>query len=90
MIVGENQPQPTFTWVMAVAVQIMPNGSGRLHACITTEEWKSGDNERLELYRDLREANSDELLTASREVLAEMIMAIPDARSKFDILRGSE
>lgn len=90
MMVGENQPQYTFTWVMAIALQIRPNGTGRLHACITTEEWKSGGNHRQELYRDLREADPDELLEASRQILASMVEALPDARSKFDALRGSE
>jgi hypothetical protein len=90
MMVGENQPQHTFTLVMAIALQIMPNGAGRLHACITTEEWRSGGNNRREFYRDLREAEPDELLAASRQALASMIKALPDARSKFDELRGEQ
>jgi hypothetical protein len=88
MIVEENQPQHTFTWVMALAIQIMPNGAGRLHACITTEEWRSEGNNQQELYRDLRESEADELLAAARQILESLIAAAPAARQKFDELRG--
>ncbi|WP_152650547.1 DUF2971 domain-containing protein [Demequina aurantiaca] len=89
MMVGEHQPQYSFTWVMAIALQIMPSGAGRLHACITTEEWRIAGNDRRELYRNVRDASPDELVEASREVLAGLIEALPDARSKFDELRGA-
>ncbi|TFD90387.1 DUF2971 domain-containing protein [Cryobacterium serini] len=88
MVVAEHQPQYSFTCVMAIALQIMPNGAGRLHSCITTEEWASGGNKRQELYRDRRDTNLDEVLETSSQVLASLIEAIPDARSKFDELRG--
>lgn len=88
MVVGEHQPQYSFTWVMAIALQVMPNGAGRLHACITTEEWRSGGNNRQELYRDLRDTNPDEVLEASSQVLASLVEALPDGRSKFGELRG--
>lgn len=88
MVVGEHQPQYSFTWVAAIAIQVMPNGAGRLHACITTEEWRSGGNDWQELYRNVRDANSDEVLEASSQVLASLVEALPDARSKFDELRG--
>jgi hypothetical protein len=88
MVVGEHQPQYSFTWVMAIALQLMPNGAGRLHACIATEEWRSGGNNRQDLYRDRRDTNLDEVLETSSQVLASLIEAIPDARSKFDELRG--
>lgn len=90
VVVGENQPQYTFTWVMAIALQLRPNGTARLHACITVEEWTSGGNKQQELYRDLREAEPDELLEAAQQALASLVKAMPDARSKFDILRGSD
>ncbi|PRA09856.1 hypothetical protein CQ010_16530 [Arthrobacter sp. MYb211] len=88
MIVGENQPQHTFTWVMALAIQIMPNGAGRLHTCITTEEWRSEGNNQQELYRDYLEPEAHELLAASRQILASLIAAVPAARQKYDELRG--
>lgn len=90
MVVGEHQPQYSFTWVMAIALQVMSNGAVRLHACITTEEWESGGNNRKELYRDRRETSPDELLEASSQALARLIEAIPEARSQFDELRGIE
>jgi hypothetical protein len=88
ILVAENQPQPSFTFVIAIALQIMPNGAGRLHSCITTEEWTGGGNIRQELYRDRRDTNLDGVLETSSEVLTSLIEAIPDARSKFDELRG--
>lgn len=88
MVIGEHQPQHSFTWVMAIALQVMPNGAGRLHACITTEEWRSEGNNLQELYRDLRATNPDEILEASSQVLASLVEAVPDARSMFDELRG--
>lgn len=88
MVVGEHQSKRNFTWVMAIAVQLLPGGAGRLHACITVEEPRGGNIVRKELYRDRREADPDELLEASSEVLARMIEAIPEARSHFDELRG--
>lgn len=88
MVVGEHQPQYSFTWVMAIAIQVMPNDAVRLHACITTEEWRNGGNDRQDLYRDRRDTNLDEVLEASSQVLASLIEALPDARSKFDELRG--
>lgn len=88
MVVGENQPQYSFTLVMAIAIQVMPNDAVRLHACITTEEWREeGGNDRQELYRDRRDTNIDEVLEASSQVLSSLIEALPEARSKFDELR---
>ncbi len=39
-------------------------------------------------YRDRRDTNLDEVLEVSNQVLASLIEALPDARSKFDDLRG--
>jgi hypothetical protein len=45
-------------------------------------------NDRQDLYRDRRDTNLDEVQEASNPVLASLIEALPDARSKFDELRG--
>lgn len=87
MVVGESQPRYSFTCVIAIALQLMPNGAGRLHACITTEEWRSEGNIRHDLYRDRRDVSPEKVLEASSQVLASLIEALPDALSKFDDLR---
>ncbi|MCP2047522.1 UNVERIFIED_ORG: hypothetical protein J3D58_001594 [Paenarthrobacter nicotinovorans] len=88
MIVAENQPQYTFTLVLAIAVQIMSNGGGKFHACITTEERGNGSPVQHELYRDLRHANADELMAVARQVWAGLTDALPNARMRFDELRA--
>ena len=88
MMVGENQPQHSFTWVMAIALQIMPNGAGRLHACITTEEWRKAEATTNRSYSGPARSGPRRTPEASRQVLTSIIEALPDARSKFDELRG--
>lgn len=88
MVVGEHQPQPSFTWVTGLAVQILPDGTGRLHASIETEEWKRDGNVRRELYRDSLTVDGNELVDSARELLERLSEAIPAARSDYDQLRG--
>lgn len=88
MVVGEHQPQYSFTWLMAIAVQVMPSGKARLHACIRTERWRSEGNLTEEHYRDRHDTTLDELVEASRQVLARLLEAVPDARARFDEMRG--
>lgn len=90
MVVAENQPQYSFTWVMGIALQLMQNGAARLHACISMEEWRSGGNNQQDLYRDRRDTTSDDVMEMSIQVLASLIDAVPVARSQFDALRGTQ
>ncbi|WP_420367213.1 DUF2971 domain-containing protein [Curtobacterium sp. L1-20] len=89
MIVGEHQPQYTCTWVMAVALQVMRDGTGRLHACVTLEEWKDEGNSQQEIYRDRRDANPDRILGSATDLVFSLFEALPIAQRKFDEVRGA-
>jgi hypothetical protein len=58
------------------------------HPRVTAARDQIIGNDRQDLYRDRRDTNLDEVLEASNQVLASLIEALPDARSKFDELRG--
>lgn len=88
MIVGENQPQDSFTIVIAAALQTTATGATRLHACIRAEEWADGGNNQQELYRDRRDVEPDELLEAQSQLLERLLYAVQGARKEFDLLRN--
>ncbi|MFN8106287.1 MAG: DUF2971 domain-containing protein [Nocardioidaceae bacterium] len=88
MIVAENQPQYSYTFVVAVALQVKSTGGVRLHGCVTIEQWRPDGNDRRDMWRVEREATPTEASEAANKLVADLIDAVPSARSRFDELRG--
>lgn len=76
------------SWSLAVALQIMPNGDGRLYASIQIEERSQGCVNLRELYRDSCVSNSNNLLETSVQMMSSLVEAIPSSRAEFDRIRG--
>lgn len=88
MLVGEHQPQYSFTIVVGVAVQARTDGGACFHAVIEIEEWStSRTNPRWEIYRDERLAEPSEAVCVARDVRDSLLAALPGAYSEFDRLR---
>ncbi|MDQ0709538.1 hypothetical protein QFZ52_002190 [Arthrobacter woluwensis] len=86
--IAEQDPAYSFTWVAQIALQLRSDGSGVVHACISSEEWIDSGNKRQDLYRGQRDFSEQDFSVVARKALEEFIDEIPKARLKFDILRG--
>lgn len=89
MVVGENQPQYSWTFVAAVAIQVLSTGALRFHAVITLEEWRPSGNETYEEWRYERDVNRAEAVEEAARVMDELAGVLPSAQARFDQLRGS-
>lgn len=88
MFIVEHQPQYSYTFVAAVALQMVVGGAVRLYACITIEEWLPQGNDRRELWRVEREVASADATQEAGRLMVELIEEIPNSRRQFDQLRG--
>ncbi|PZE97230.1 hypothetical protein DEJ01_17355 [Curtobacterium sp. MCLR17_040] len=88
MVVGENQPRYTYSLVIALAIQILENGSTRLYGQITIEEWNSGGNVVREMYQVCRVVDEGAPEVAAAELVADVLARIPQVRRVFDELRN--
>ncbi|MFF6954949.1 DUF2971 domain-containing protein [Streptomyces sp. NPDC008317] len=89
MCMVENLPKPSLTLVVAAAVQILDGHQLRLHAVVTTEQWKPDEgNIRAERWRAARTVSIEETNAALSTLLADLRAAVDAVRPTFDELRG--
>ncbi|MEV5982101.1 DUF2971 domain-containing protein [Streptomyces sp. NPDC052114] len=89
LCVVENLPRQSYTLTAAAAVQVLDNERLRLHAVVGTEHWRSGGNEREELWRNEWEIEAADAQNAVAVVLSELTTAAQDTRTTFDHARGA-
>jgi hypothetical protein len=92
MAVAEHQPQYSFTFVAALAVQALDTGKLRVHAVLELERWLPDGNERQEFWRDAREIGDDTegWIAAVNAVAQDLRQELDGALSGFDRLRRLE
>lgn len=84
MVVAEHQPQYSFTFVAAVAVQVLAEGQIRLHGAASIEEWLPAGNVTTELWRRQVECAFDEAALQVRTLVRELLNELPELRRVFD------
>jgi hypothetical protein len=90
MAVAEHQPQYSFTFVAALAVQVLDTGGMRVHAVLDLERWLPDGNEREVMWRDTREIGDaiDRWATAVDVVAQDLRQRLDSALAEFDEQRG--
>ncbi len=87
MAVVENLPKYSHTFVAAAAFQVLDGSELRLHAVVSAERWDPPGNERKEHWRTEVPVSAQNAHTALATVLADLRVAVGEARASFDNVR---
>ncbi|WP_299926891.1 DUF2971 domain-containing protein [uncultured Nocardioides sp.] len=87
MVVAEHQPQYSFTFVAAVAIQVFDKRV-RMQATISVETWLDTGNLQEELWREVEETDVAAAPTLAKLLLDRLREALPSSREAFDRRRG--
>lgn len=88
MIVAEHQPQYSFTFVAAVAFQVLGDRV-RMHAMISVETWLGTGNLQEELWREAEETDLPNAPALASLFVDRLWEALPSCRQAFDLRRGA-
>lgn len=86
MVVAEHQPQYSFTFVAAVALQVLSDRV-RMHATTSVETWLEQGNLQEELWREVEETDVPNAPAAASLLLDRLRQALPSSRRAFDLRR---